>query len=256
MPEPEAYALDSAGNALRIVDLLRTRRSLTVTQVSQELGVGKSTAHRLLSTLVAEGFALRDPVRRRYHPGRALMETGLAALAPFTGDRRHAQPLGQLAEHTGGSAKVLVLDGPFARVIQIADSDPDRRVGGSLGQLLHAHTTAGGKMLLSGEDPATLRSRLGGQLTASTERTITDWDAFLMELARIRERGWASNAGEASNGVYGLAVPVQTESGQMVAALCVAMPTSNFPAEQELDLLRHMFAAAYALSQSDAIKES
>ena len=246
MTDPHSYALDSAGNVLRVVDLLRTRRTVTVTEVSRELDVGKSTAHRLLSTLVAEGFALRDPVHRRYHPGRALVDTGLAALgaaAPLSS----AHPLQTLAFESGESVKLLILDGPYTRVVQLADAEPDRRIGGSVGQLLPAHATAGGKVLLSGDSWDDVVTRFGGIFGPVTDQTTTEGAKLRSELAAIAERGWATNSGEASAGVAGIAVPVRGGAGHVIAAISIAAPSDTFTTTRQLDLLPRLFAAAYAI---------
>ncbi|WP_164861452.1 IclR family transcriptional regulator [Microbacterium sp. CPCC 204701] len=246
MPDPQLYALDSAANALRVVGMLRTRRTITVTEVSHELGVGKSTAHRLLATLVSEGFALRDPVHRKYHPGRALVEAGLSALGEFTRPTG-GSGLAALAEHTGYTVKLLVLDGPFARVVEIAEGDEHGRVGGSVGQLLPAHSTAGGKVLLSQENRESLWRRFGGRLELRTDRTISNWAALLTELDLVRDRGWATNDAEATSGVRGLAVPVRGRDQQIVAALAVAGPVEKMVEEDRMQTLRHMFATAYEI---------
>lgn len=246
MPDPQAYSLDSAANALSVVELLRTRRSLSVTDVSRELGVGKSTAHRLLSTLIAEGYALRDPVQRKYYAGRALVEMGLSAIPDLSQPASAHNALVDLARETGETVKLMVLDGPLARVIDIALADHGR-VGGAVGQALPAYAMAGGKVLLSHEGPEDVRRRYGGRLDPLTAQTITSWDALDGELAAVRERGWAANDSEATPGVAGLAVPVYGRDGQVVAALAIAAPASHLTADERMRMLRLMFATAFAL---------
>jgi DNA-binding IclR family transcriptional regulator len=234
------YALDSATNALRIIGLLQARHSITVTEVSRELGVGKSTAHRLLMTLVAEDFVVRDPVHRRYHPGRALVRAGLSVLGDFDVRRRASQPMAKLAERTGETVKLLILEGPYARVLEVVEAPQSLRVGGSIGELLPANATAGGKMLLSQETEEALRERFRGRLPKLTEHTISDWDELVVELQAIRQRGWAANYEESAVGVHGLAVPVAGRAVPTLAALTIAAPTSRIPRGQHVEILRQL----------------
>lgn len=255
MPDPDAYALDSAANALRVVALLRTHRTVTVTDVSRELGVGKSTAHRLLSTLVAEGFALRDPVHRRYHPGRALVELGLSALEDIRRRSTQEFPLTALAQQVQESVKILILDGQYARTIQTADGSHSGRAGETMGSLLPANTTAGGKVLLSGESLEALKNRFNGTLPSRTADSIADWDALMDELRLVRERGWASNIGEANPELSALAVPVLGHDHQVVAALSVVAPVQRMTPENQMRILRHLFATAFEMNPTPEAME-
>jgi DNA-binding IclR family transcriptional regulator len=244
VPKSDVYTLDSATNALRLIGLLGERGTITVTEVSNELNVGKSTAHRLLATLVAEDYATRDPVHRRYHAGRALVGAGLSALGELDVRRRAFHPLRQLAVQTGETCKVLILEGLFARVIDTAETPQSLRVGGSIGDLLPANATAGGKLLLSGESEESIRERFGKRLPSLTANTISDWDDLMVELQRIRERGWASNVGESTPGVVGLAVPVQGKSVPTVAVITLAAPAERLPRSHYVRTVSLMFEAA------------
>jgi DNA-binding IclR family transcriptional regulator len=184
--KPNPYALDSVSNALRVIGLLGERGTITVTEVAVELGIGKSTAHRLLMTLVAEDFATRDPVHRRYHAGRALVGAGLSLLGEFDVRKRASKPMRRLTEKTGETTKLLILEGPFARVLEVVETGQSLRISGSVGQLLPANATAGGKLLLCNETEEALRERFGRHLPPVTDDTITDWNQLMVELTAIR----------------------------------------------------------------------
>ena len=252
--KPNPYALDSASNALRVISLLGERSTITVTEVACELGIGKSTAHRLLMTLVAEDFATRDPVHRRYHAGRALVGAGLALLGDFDVRKRASKPMRQLTERTGETTKLLFLEGPFARVIEVAEAEQSLHIGGSVGELLPANATAGGKLLLCHETEEELRARFGRRLPAITDDTITDWDELMVELAAIRKRGWAASLGESSPGVSGLAVPVQGRSVPTVAVLTLAAPTARLPRSKYQETIAMMFEAAKQMRSATAVR--
>src|SRR4051812_15158707 len=85
MSEPEtpatapSYPIASVGNALTLVRMVGERGRIRVSEASTELGVVRSTAHRLLAMLQYHGFVEQDPETKEYVPGPVLMEVGLAA---------------------------------------------------------------------------------------------------------------------------------------------------------------------------------
>lgn len=240
--------LDSAQNALRLLKMLGRRGSITIAEASAQLLVGKSTAHRLLMTLLAAGYATRDLDGHRYYPGQAAVAAGLATLWEFDVRSRAAAPLRRLAEVTGETAKLLVLDGPFARVLDVAQTPGSLRLGESLGRLLPANATAAGKLLLSTHDEASLRDRFGGRLAKLTDRTIDDWDFLAVELQRIRDRGWATSDGESTPHVQGIAVPVYG-GDWMIGAVAIAVPEIRCTRPRRLELVDRLFATATAIGQ-------
>lgn len=239
--------LDSAGSALRVVKLFHSRHTLTVTEVSHELGVAKSTAHRLLATLVAEGFAQRDPIKRAYHPGAALVAVGLATMGTLDVQRRANATVADLASRVGETVKMVVLQGRFARCISSIQADQSLRVGGDIGQLLPVHATAAGKVLLMDKSEDDIRRLFPATLPALTPYTISTLDALMVELQRVRQRNWASSEQESALGVFGLAVPIMGMANRLVAALAIAAPTARVTADRRVEMVGELLRAAEAI---------
>ena len=248
MRQTESSTLDSASNALRLLKLIGANRTITVSEASRELNVGKSTAHRLLMTLVAADYATRDAASRRYYAGQAAVSAGLSTLWDFDLRQRTRRPLVGLASALGETTKLLVLDGPFARVLEEARGARGVNIGSSLGRLLPANATAGGKMLLSTHDEDQLRERFGRRLPTMTPHTIDDWEHLAVELQAIRHRGWAMSEGESTIGVNGIAVPVTGRAGWVIGALAVAAHQSRLTRATRLEILGAMLPVARALS--------
>src|SRR6266403_928308 len=79
-PVMETKPVSSVDNALHVLQLFKSRRVLRVADVADDLGVARSTAHRLLVALVQRGFAAQERVTRAYIPGPELMEIVLAVV--------------------------------------------------------------------------------------------------------------------------------------------------------------------------------
>ena len=237
--------LESASNALAVVRMFTELETLTVTQVAERLDVAKSTAHRLLTTLVEAGFAQRDPRRRHYHPGPALVAAGLGAMGALDVTRRAHQHAADLAERIGETVTMAVLQGSYARCVA-AFTPATRRLPGfsaTVGRLLPLHSTASGKILLAGRSEEEIRSLYPGGLAALTPRSITDIDVLMVELERTKRRKWAISDEESTHGVVGLAVPVYGETTR-IAAIAVAAPADSLPGSMRLSIVDELFRTA------------
>ncbi|MGH7746887.1 MAG: IclR family transcriptional regulator, partial [Candidatus Dormibacteria bacterium] len=118
----------SIAYALRALLLFRDRDLVRVSELADELGVARSTAHRVLNTLQAHGFALQARHRGGYRPGPRLMEIGFAALRGLD-VRRVARPhLEALSRQLGETVHLLALEGSQCRFLDSVESMATVRV--------------------------------------------------------------------------------------------------------------------------------
>jgi DNA-binding IclR family transcriptional regulator len=103
-------------------------------------------------------------------------------------------------------------------------------VRGLLGHQVPYHASAIGKALLA-FSPGRLERLLSGPLRAYTEHTLTTPAALLVELAKIREVGYAVEDLEYDGDVRSVGAPLFNHTGEAVAAISVAAPASRFSVE-------------------------
>jgi DNA-binding IclR family transcriptional regulator len=249
--KPDRPAISSAAAVLALVRLIARRGSVTVTEVSRELDVAVSTAHRLLATCVREGFARQDHGGGPYTAGPALHELTLVAGSHAVTLRdAGAEVLADLRDDLGETVSLAILEGRHTRFVQSLEGRQSVRVSSRLGLLLPAHSTSGGKAMLAALTPAALRKRYPSQhLAGTTDRSITGWDALEGELARIRRRGWATNVGETDPSIAALGAAVLLGTGEPVAAVSVAAPMSRLGTATRLRALAPAVVAAASLIQ-------
>jgi DNA-binding IclR family transcriptional regulator len=225
-PVMETKPVSSVDNALHVLQLFKSRRVLRVADVADDLGVARSTAHRLLVALVQRGFAAQERVTRAYIPGPELMEIGLAVV-DMLDIRGRARPfMTALADELHETVSLVVLEGANARFVDSIESPQVVRVSSRTGQVLPAHCVSGGKVLLS-----TL-SRDGidhlyhvEELPTLTPYSISTKTALLEALDEIRERGYSTNEAESEPDVCAAAVALQMAGS--AAAVTVAAPSSR-----------------------------
>ena len=211
--------LQTADRALQVLQQFRAPTdALTVTEIARRLGIHRSSASRLVSTLGARGFVERTAVGDLVRLGPEV-----ARLARLTSASRElttlAQPvMDRLAADTGETVTLAVPAGDDALTVAQADGSYFVSSGRWVGLRTPLHCTADGKVLLACDAAAT-----GRDLTRCTERTTVDPDSLAHELDAVRERGFAVSEGEFERGLVGLAAPVW-EDGRCIAALCISGP--------------------------------
>ena len=216
MSEP----LQTVDRALRVLQEFRAPDdALSVTELAARLGIHRSSASRLVSTLGARGFVERTAIGDLVRLGPEVGRLGRITLAGRE-LAATAQPLlDQLAADTGETVTLAAPAGAEALTLAQADGGHFVTSGKWVGQRTPVHCTADGKVLLAFGAVAPLR----GALARCTERTVVDAGALARELRAVRADGFAIADGEFERGLVGVAVPVHAD-GACLAALCVSGP--------------------------------
>lgn len=216
---------------------------VSVSRLAAESGLPLPTIHRIVRTLLASGYVLQMP-SRRYALGPRLI--GLGASASHTVEAWAGPHLEALAEATGESANLAMLDGVHAvYVAQAASTRHTVRMFTEVGRRVDTHCTGVGKAMLAElPDDAVRELVTAAGMPAATDRTITDLPALLDELARVRERGYAVDDGEQELGVRCVAVPVP---GSLRSAVSVSGPASRVTPEAVVGLAELLHQSAQLL---------
>lgn len=226
---PKTARLSSVDNALRLIRLLSSRPSVRVADAAESLGIARSTAHRLLSTLRDNGFAVQDRMNSAYRMGSVLTEIGLAAIRKLD-VRTAARPsLEALLNETGETVSLSVLEGQFVRFVDCIEGTLAVRVGDRTGLVLPSISTAGGKAILAALPIADLDLRYPGESLLPLTQTSTKSRATLrQELETVRSIGYATNNQESENRISAVGVAVRDATGTPVGALAIVVPADRF----------------------------
>ena len=225
--------------------LVRQQRDCRVSEVAQAFGLARSNAHRTLQTLVACGWAQRDAATSTYRPSLRLFELGALVGAAANVTALVRPRLARLAQATGETIHLAVLEGAEIVYLDKFDSPLPVAAYSRIGGRAPAYCVASGKALLAAArlDVEGLR-RLLGTLVAHTPNSITDFDALHAELLQTRARGYAENREEWRLGVCGLGVPVFDARGQAAAAVGMSVPSIRFARAQARSFAEQLMACA------------
>ncbi|HSL10332.1 MAG TPA: IclR family transcriptional regulator [Actinomycetota bacterium] len=197
----------------------------THADVVREVGLTRTTAHRLLKSLEDHGFiAYQGGVG--YRLGPRLLELGTTAHQEFQLKAVARPALERLARATGESAQLYVGFMQGERMcIESVQSSSELRTIVPVGAVLPMVYGSAGKIFLAWM-PRDEQERYAAQVEQKTETTPTP-ERLLAQLVTARRQGWASSAGERQPGVGSVSAPVLGPHGELVAVVSISGPTSR-----------------------------
>lgn len=216
--------LSTLARGLQVLESL-AKRPASVNEVADECGLARQTAYRLVSTLVSAGWVDRVGSQYRASPRVWALTSASFSFSDLQLDM--SQPLRDLAREYGESVHLAIYDRGDS--VYIDKADGSRPVGSytTLGGRAPAWCVATGKVLLANRSPAEREKLMEQGLERFTDATITDPHALERELAEVAANGHAVNRGEWRAEVGGLAVPLHSPSGAVVAALGFSGPVGR-----------------------------
>jgi DNA-binding IclR family transcriptional regulator len=227
---------------IRSLKLLETVASaghgLSLVQLTAALNVPKPTVFRLANQLEQSGYLVKEPGRGGFTVGPKLMRLSLEAMRTSGSNAERHATLTALVASLGETCSLSALAGADVLTLDRVETRSPLRLHLEPGSRVPPHCTASGKLLLA-HLPAERRRRLLASLplTAETASTITNPNRLEAECSDILRQGYSTDNEEFVIGLIGVAVPVTTQSGAMVAALACQAPCARMPLREAMDRL-------------------
>jgi DNA-binding IclR family transcriptional regulator len=231
--ESKPRVVQTSDTTFRIVEALHEDGGATVTGLANRLDLAKSTVHDHLSTLERRDYVIKR--NRRYHLGLRFLDHGTKVKTSRDFDSAARPVLKRLAAETKVAAWAIVEEHGYAVGLERAIGDEFTISAPRVGRRSHMHHQAGGKAILAYLPDDRVHEVIEEHgLPKATDRTITDEEVLFAELERVREEGFAEDAGEAIEGFGSISVPVLVR-GEVRGAISVAGPTNRLFEDRERD---------------------
>ena len=198
-----------------------------VTDLAHHLSMTKSNVHRLLQTLVTNGYVRKVDQSGKYELTLKLWELGTAIADRLDLATCAAEGMQRLSQFCRETVHLSILEEEQVMYLDKIDSPQPVRAYSRVGGRAPAYCVATGKALLAyaADD---LIDAISNKLEPFTINTITTPKRLKSELETVRRVGYAINHGEWRESVYGVAAPIWDAKGVVCAAIGVSGPADRF----------------------------
>jgi len=219
---------------------------LSMTQISEMVGINKSTVHRLLATLEGKRFVERDAVTGVYRPGIRLLQMAFLTLE-HNDLRRLASPfLHKLCDQFRENVNLSVLDGTDVVYLEIIESPQRVKLAAEPGQRLPAFCTASGKAILAFLPEERIRAILAHGTPKYTRNTLSSEEAIWEDMRQTREQGYAISEQEFEDGINAIAAPI---CNRPIGSVSIAGPAYRLTRERMIEIGPHLLAVVKKIAQ-------
>lgn len=244
---PKVAGTQTISRAIRALRLVAAQapHGIRLVDLSQQMGLERPTAHRLLKALTQEGVLAQKAGTRRYSLGPLLFELGISATHQFN-LKDICQPVcTALVEQTGDTSFLFLRSGYDAVCIsRTQGSNPIQTPTVPVGSRQPLGVSAGGLALLSALPDAEMEA----VITAVEPRLGAYGDLDMEKLRELcalaKVTGYASTGNHAVPGVRALGLPIFDRSKNPIAAITVAATQARMNERRILTLLPMLKTAA------------
>lgn len=230
----DSRSLKTVSTAADVLETIKSRGGVGVTELSRVLDISKSSAYTQLNTLAKNGFVVQEG-------DEYVLALKFVSYGEYVRNQNLLYTYGKpqvdkLARETEQYAHLVTEEN--GRGLNLYQFRGNTNVGGDyqnekMQQPDYLHYTAAGKAILahlSDERVDEIIAQYG--LPERTSNTITDKETLLDELAAIRERGYAYNDEEELRGFRAIGAPIEDADSNVLGSLSISGPTSYFQGER------------------------
>ncbi len=226
---------DSVRSVERALDILlcfsTEKPALSLTHIAEQVGMHKSTTHRLLSTLEAKRFIVRDKSTGLFRLGFLTVEMASIVLQDNHIQRWALPYLQQLSAMSGETVDLAVLDNDHVVYLQVVESLQRVKIAAAVGERLPVYCTATGKAFLAYMPVSAVTRILTGEMPKYTECTLVTPEDLHQELLTVRRRGFAISSQEYEHDINAVAAPILSSTGDPIAVIAIVGPSYRLTQE-------------------------
>ncbi|KUO48741.1 MAG: IclR family transcriptional regulator [Desulfitibacter sp. BRH_c19] len=251
--------IQSVARAAKILDILATaNREMALVEITNHLGLAKSTVHGLLSTLRKLNLVEQSGFNGKYRLGIRLFELGTIVSNNWD-IRTVASPhIQRLLELLGETVHLVVMDNDEVLYVDKREwHHISLRVVTQVGMRLPAHCTGVGKVLLAYMPASEVKGIVEKRgMPHFTKNTVTDLNRLMEDLEVIKLQGYAIDNEELISGVSCVAAPIYDNNGKVIGAISVSGPSGKIKGEKYSEIVEEITGTAMTISRELGYKET
>lgn len=201
--------VQTLSRGVEILLIIQEKGSASIAEIASELGVNKSTASRLVSTLMEYDMVSIDSVTKKYRLGFRILHLSEGVKRNFDICSIARPYLHKICEETNESVHLAIMGNRKMYILDQVLSKREYNVSAQVGMIESWHCSSVGKCVLAYKSPSFIKEILTDyDYKAYTDKTISCYEDLENELAIMRDQGYALDDEEVTVGVRCLAVPV------------------------------------------------
>lgn len=230
--------VQSIDRALLLLEIVADHDGISLTELSKLARLNKTTVHRLLSTLVYNGYVEQDPKTGYYGLTFKLFQLGNKKIEKMDSLNVARSLISDLSNKTGETVHLVVEDN--YEVVYIDKFEPSNnmsfRMHSRVGKRAPMYCTAVGKALLAHyTDEIIGKVWEQSDIKSLTSKTITNYSQFMEEISKIRSQGYAIDDEENEVGIYCISSVYYNHMREVAGAVSISIPmvriATNTPKE-------------------------
>lgn len=240
----------SVDRTFRILDSFQAGRRQTISEISRELELPKSSVHEILVTLEKAAVVKREASSGGFQLGIKLIELGNRARYNYPLNRVAAPHLEALREAFNETVNLTVLDQDEVFYADCYESTRTLKTFSTIGDRAPLYCTAVGKAILAFQPSQQIQRILEAtRFERFTPNTIGDRAVLLDQLRETARRGYSVDDMEHEAGVRCVGAPVRNAEGRAFAAISVSGPAERVTPGREPEIAARVMAAARDISR-------
>lgn len=239
-----------ADRLFQAMEMLAEEGSVGLMELSRELGLNKSTAHRVLNSLIYMGYARQNTVNGKYEPTFKIVDMANKIMSKVDIVQVVRPYLRKLMEVTGETVHFVERDGLDAVYIDKVESfNNGIQMVSRIGSRIPLYCSGVGKAMVAGMDAREAEEIWNAsRIEKLTPYTITDFEDFKKELTEIRRRGYALDNEENEAGVRCIACSLTDYMGKPSYAFSISAPVNRMGNARIEELAGYVLEAGAKMS--------
>ena len=249
--EQQGRTIQSVDRALQVLEAIAENRDgITVSAVSEKVGLNVSTCHHLITTLVHRGYLTQVSRTRGYTLGRKLNE--LIEVSERESDpaillERDLKDLGASLGH--GVQFAVLRDTSLLTKLSFPSADDTVIEPNEVDKMSALHATATGKAILAWiPDTELVRVISANGLTSYTSRSITSLSGLVDELRLVRRGKFSIDDEEFREGIVCIGATIREGAGAVIGSISTTVSAARATEDYRQILIKEMIKAANVFS--------
>ncbi|SDM52616.1 IclR family transcriptional regulator [Kriegella aquimaris] len=228
------YNVPNLERGLSIIELLATKtKGLTLAEITESLSITKSSAFRIVSTLIFKNYLQKNETTKKITLSRKMLTLGISSMNEQSLVEMSIDVMRALRDELKESVMLGVILGSMGTILEQVPSSYPVKLFVEPGTQFFLHSSVGGKCILANlPEEETYEILKGKTLARFTENTIVSKKEFKNVLGEVKKKGYAVDNSEDIEGINCVGAPIFNEYGYPVAALWITAPYGRLPTSE------------------------